>query len=1149
MSNWFVRAKRALNKRTFSFAAVSAADRPNLYRRSFAFEVLEPRLTLAAAGLVTTPQTYTGALSGKVVFTSGGHGIGWNGSAFASERPDYWETSGDTSDGDLVEDLGNQDQMSLYADYLLRAGATVVPMRPVGRQINEVVLDNDSPDVTFSSGWSNSTNSRFYDEDYGATTDSISYKFASTVTGTETATATYTPNIPQAGFYPVYTWVHYGTDRTLQTYRINHTGGTTEISVDHSKVGDGWVYLGTYHFNAGKSSTGEGSVQITNKAPVTGKVVIADAIRFGNGMGDYVVSGAPGVSGAPREDEKSYEWIARSIGQGTTISGVIGSDTNVSAPSDFAQYMFHGSFGEALYVGYHSNGSTGDPNTATSRGAVGLYDNSASVRTPHQVELAMMLADQVNQDFQNLNGVFEYNWSTPATNTDSHINFGEIDLGPSAEMDATIIEVAFHDNVQDNALLRDPKVRDQIARSVYQGTVQYFSTYGSPVVTTTSLPTTPTNVRAVSDASGAVTLNWSAGPDTPTSVYGDAATGYTVYASVDGYGFDGGRTVSGGATTLTITGLATNLPYYFKVTATNSGGESEASEVVTALPTGGVKQVLIVNGFDRFDRNQDFKYPYAQSGYSTPDPDGFTNRVWPTFNNSHNYVIQVASAIQASKPGVHFASTSNEAVISGAVNLSDYNSVIWILGDESTADHTFDATEQTKVTSFINAGGNLFVSGSEIGWDLDQQNHGRTFYENTLLGNYVADDANTYTATAAAGGIFNGMSGIVFSNGTAFSQLDGQMYDVATPDVIAPQAGAVSALTYSGGTGGTAAIQVLGTGGKGNIVMFGFPFEAITSASNRQTAMGDILSFLDADIAIATRVNGQDADSAPGPSFAVGTTVTLKYVLTNPGIVPLSIVSVVDDNGTPGNAADDFNATFANGDINSNGQLDAGETWTYTATQIVAAGQTTRSGRVTATSSTTTVIKTDPANYFGIAPNADFNGDTFVDSSDYVIWRKNSGLTSGAVLAQGDANGDGAVDMADYDIWRAQYNTPISGGSGSGSAVAAALTVVAPTSTAPRVESVKDAAFGILSGSANELRGNRHGVFQWHRSAGDETHNDWASLLAALTQRKTGSPTRESSASMAENPGSEAPADCPIDSPLGLAFGQFSRRKATHTWV
>src|SRR5205823_5406034 len=193
-----------------------------------------------------------------------------------------------------------------------------------------------------------------------------------------------------------------------------------------------------------------------------------------------------------------------------------------------------------------------------------------------------------------------------------------------------------------------------------------------------------------------------------------------------------------------------------------------------------------------------------QPGYMHSDPDGTTNRVWPRFNNGFDYVTQVAAAIQASKPGTHFDSTSNEAVISGAVNLTNYKSVIWILGNEgaSTAtapvSRTLDATEQSKVTTFLSGGGNFFVSGSEIAWDLDQQNNGRSFYENTLKGDYVADDAGTYTATADAGGIFAGLSSFIFSSGapSTYSTLDDQTYDVAFPDVIAPQAGAVSALSY-----------------------------------------------------------------------------------------------------------------------------------------------------------------------------------------------------------------------------------------------------------------------------------------------------------------------------------------------------------------
>ena len=60
--------------------------------------------------------------------------------------------------------------------------------------------------------------------------------------------------------------------------------------------------------------------------------------------------------------------------------------------------------------------------------------------------------------------------------------------------------------------------------------------------------------------------------------------------------------------------------------------------------------------------------------------------------------------------------------------------------------------------------------------------------------------------------------------------------------MISPQAGAQTALSYAGGAGG-AGIQVTGTGGRGNVVMFGFPFETITTAANRAAVMDRVLDF------------------------------------------------------------------------------------------------------------------------------------------------------------------------------------------------------------------------------------------------------------------------------------------------------------------
>jgi len=108
------------------------------------------RLLSIAPAVVPAP---VGSLSGKVVFTSGGHGFAANGN--------LWNTGRGLTNG-MVEDMGNQDQLLPYADSLLRAGAMVVPLRPVGYQPIEVIVDNTSASVTWSGSWSDSSNAIYY---------------------------------------------------------------------------------------------------------------------------------------------------------------------------------------------------------------------------------------------------------------------------------------------------------------------------------------------------------------------------------------------------------------------------------------------------------------------------------------------------------------------------------------------------------------------------------------------------------------------------------------------------------------------------------------------------------------------------------------------------------------------------------------------------------------------------------------------------------------------------------------------------------------------------------------------------------------------------------------------------------------------------
>src|SRR5207249_3375375 len=80
---------------------------------------------------------------------------------------------------------------------------------------------------------------------------------------------------------------------------------------------------------------------------------------------------------------------------------------------------------------------------------------------------------------------------------------------------------------------------------------------------------------------------------------------------------------------------------------------------------------------------------------------------------------------------------------------------------------------------------------------------------------------------------------------------------------------------------------------------------------------------LDPAIHIVKLTNNTNNDSAPGIQVAAGSTITWTYILTPPATVPPYTALVRSDH---------IGALSApTGDANSDGMLDVGETWTYTA--------------------------------------------------------------------------------------------------------------------------------------------------------------------------------------------------------------------------
>ncbi|MEP0368972.1 MAG: N-acetylmuramoyl-L-alanine amidase [Cyclobacteriaceae bacterium] len=234
--------------------------------------------------------------------------------------------------------------------------------------------------------------------------------------------------------------------------------------------------------------------------------------------------------------------------------------------------------------------------------------------------------------------------------------------------------------------------------------------------------------------------------------------------------------------------------YHFKLTAVaESGAESEAGDIYARSAGVEGDKVLIVDGFDR------------TSGSYT--------------ENTHSFASHYFVAIRDSRLA-EVSSASNDAVWKDSVDLADYDMVVWFVGDESTADETFSDEEQTRVKAYLENGGKLFVSGSELGWDLDSRGTAtdQAFCADYLKTEYVGDGAVDYTpATGVSGTAFAGLT-IPF----------GITYPEDYPDDIAPVGEAQSIFDYAveGKRGGVAYKGTFGDGtAEGGVVVISFTLE------------------------------------------------------------------------------------------------------------------------------------------------------------------------------------------------------------------------------------------------------------------------------------------------------------------------------------
>lgn len=258
-----------------------------------------------------------------------------------------------------------------------------------------------------------------------------------------------------------------------------------------------------------------------------------------------------------------------------------------------------------------------------------------------------------------------------------------------------------------------------------------------------------------------------------------------------------------------------NKDIYFKIYSVDNAPVSNVgiqSDVYGIRINSGRPRVLIVDGFTRTSGS--YKQPY------------------------HDFVYYYSTSFNSD-----FETASAQTVKSGSIDLSKYDAVIWFLGDESIADETFDTEEQNIIKQYLRNGGNIFISGSEIGYDLSANGtvSDKDFYNNYLKAKYVEDNAGSFNVYGETGTNFQNLN---FYYGIA-SQ--GAPYNEDYPDAIDTLNGSQILLRYGNN-------KVAGIGFKGlfpggtktsKMVYIGFPFETIVNSQARKDLMTAILNYFD----------------------------------------------------------------------------------------------------------------------------------------------------------------------------------------------------------------------------------------------------------------------------------------------------------------
>ena len=631
------------------------------------------------------------------------------------------------------------------APMLERAGANVFMPRERDYQRNEVIVDNAQCTMCNvqlkKSGFAHIQSiyheheNPFHAGTYGVIKTNKE----------ETSEVVWKAEIPEDGWY----WVsiaYVTEDKSVPDakYTVHHSAGETTFRVNQQMGGGTWIYLGQFYFRKGADAD-HASVVLSNESEYEG-VVVADAVRFGGGMGNVARRPATDaeiarlekekdrkrkisiyekeeyeISGRARFWEASRYWLQWAGAPDSVISytkGLNDYTDDYTCRAQWVNWLNQGSVNAPDSVGlgipidlsfaFHSDAGC---KLDTVIGTLCIYTTPFDVNeNEYKYDFPSGQSRFVSRDltdFVMLQIVGDIRATANRNWTQRWMWDRSYSESRRPEVPAMLLELLSHQNFEDMRYGLDPRFKFIVSRAIYKAMAKFIATQNNEECVIVPLPVNSFALRLIGD--NKVRLTWHPTVDSLEATA--VADKYVVYTRRGGEGWDNGRLVED---TVVVLPIDNDEMMSYKVVAVNDGGASFDSEILSAYSARNAKgEVLVVNGFDRVAGPEGFQSaPYAgfpewldrgvgdgvelqyigrQHDFDSRHPwISDDDSGWGQSNSDYEQMLVAGNTHDfpfihgraIAKLGYSFVSCSREAIENGDIDIVDYKLVDLILGEQ-----------------------------------------------------------------------------------------------------------------------------------------------------------------------------------------------------------------------------------------------------------------------------------------------------------------------------------------------------------------------------------------------------------------------------------------------------------------------------------